>query len=112
MSDATLAEYFIEMAKTSKSADNLLRRVNNSGMVEIDAKFKPFAEELFGRVGKVSKAKGPSQLEIDTAIMMQKSKKYDLVDDEEEEVISKKKSKKIQKRQTLHFKRTCFVQRF
>lgn len=66
MSDATLAEYFIEMAKTSKSADNLLRRVNQSGMVDVDAKFKPFAVELFNKVGKAPKAKGPTQLEIDT----------------------------------------------
>ena len=66
MSDATLAEFFIEMAKTSKSADNLLRRVNESGMVDVDAKFKPFASELFSRVGKAYKPKGPSKLEIDT----------------------------------------------
>merc|ERR1712226_1224332 len=98
MSDATVAEYFLEMAKTSKSSKNLLQRVAQSGMVDIDEKFKPFADELFARVGKAPKVKGPSQLEIDTAIM--KSKKYDLVDEDDEsddEPTRAKKSKKSKK---------------
>merc|ERR1712038_1362358 len=63
-------------------------------MVEVDKSFVQFAKDLFKKVGKPPKVKGPSQLEIDTLKMQ--SKKYSMVDFDEE--ATEKKVKKVKRK--------------
>ena len=91
LSDSTLAEFFVEKAKTSKYYSDLLTRVQSSGMVEVDKSFVSFAKELFRRVGTAPKVKGPSQLEIDTLKMQEK--RYAMVDFDTEKPKKEKKKK-------------------
>lgn len=95
MSDKVLAEYFVENAKTAKSKKDLIMRIQNSGMAEMDAQMINFCNNLFARVGPEEKQEKMSRLLEDTLKM--KNKRYDLVSDDDDEYVSKKSKKSSKK---------------
>lgn len=50
MSDRTMAEYFVALAKKSSSADGLIDKIKDTGTIEVDSNVISFARELFERV--------------------------------------------------------------
>lgn len=50
MSDRTMAEYFVALAKKSSSAEALVDQIKDTGTIDVDANVISFARELFQRV--------------------------------------------------------------
>lgn len=50
MSDRTMAEYFVALAKKSSSVDALIDKIRDTGTIEVDSNVSSFARELFERV--------------------------------------------------------------
>ncbi len=50
MSDRTMAEYFVALAKKSNSVDALIDKIRDTGTIEVDSNVSSFARELFERV--------------------------------------------------------------
>merc|ERR1712157_11891 len=83
LSDTILAEFFIENAKASRSSNELISKIQNSGMADIDKSMTEFCNKMYDRFGKEAKKEKQSQLLIDTLAM--KSKTYNLVESSDEE---------------------------
>merc|ERR1712226_1211870 len=106
MSDKVVAEYLVETAKTARTPQDLLSRIQNQGMLTIDGKIKVFLYELFDRCGPDVKEKKMSRLLKDTLEM--KEKRYDLVESSSDDDVdlqpskSKSKKKKFKKSSKSH----------
>lgn len=51
MSDKHVAEYLINLATKSRSTDDFIQQVKHTGVIDVDATFKNFGEELWEKVG-------------------------------------------------------------
>jgi pre-mRNA-splicing factor ATP-dependent RNA helicase DHX16 len=50
MSDKTIAEFLVGLAKKSSSEDGLINAMRQTGVIEVDTKVVSFARELYQKV--------------------------------------------------------------
>jgi len=92
MSDRNLADFFIGLAKKSKSADNLIDKIRDTEALDISDRVKTFATQLYERCGSagttVSSGNKRSQenrrLEQEALALQAKNKSYALLESDDE----------------------------
>jgi pre-mRNA-splicing factor ATP-dependent RNA helicase DHX16 len=115
ISDAYIADFFIGLAKNSKSADELIGKIRDTETLNVDSAVTHFAQELFNKVPKagISNQKGDKRKLDNRATeraaldLAAKNRKFKLLSDDDEETEltvqpklkkSKKSSKKSSKK--------------
>ena len=111
ISDKAIAEYFVGLAKKSKSAEDLVSKIESTETLTIDPKVRTFANSLYERVPKTSgkevtsgqKRKSENREKERIAQELElKNKTYGLVQSDEEDtgptIRPKKKAKKDKKK--------------
>ena len=112
ISDKTIAEYFVSLAKQSSSSSDLIQRIRDTDTLQIDPNVEAFAQELFSKVPRrepktMSKTQAATKRE-EQKVREMTEKRYDLIkssseDDEKLKIKpgkNKKKSKKEKKKKT------------
>ncbi|ELT93001.1 hypothetical protein CAPTEDRAFT_48421, partial [Capitella teleta] len=85
ISDRTIAEYFVGMAKKSSSPQDLVEGLKKTGTVDIDATMKSFANELWGKVPHKLIEEKPARAVERAALELQKrNMAYKLLSDSDE----------------------------
>ena len=109
MSDRSVAEFFVHMAKKSPGEEAFIRQIQDTGAVDMTPQVEEFAKALFRRVPKATGA-GMSEgqrrreenraREKEVAEMARKNRSYALLSDDEEEmqIRPSKKAKKAKKK--------------
>lgn len=86
LSDRYIAEFLVELAKKSNSGDNFVRRLKETGAIDVNQAVEGFAQELWSRVPHKQSVEKPARaLEREALLQQQKNKRYALLSDSEGE---------------------------
>ncbi len=106
MSDRSVAEFFVHMAKKSKDKAGLLQKMRDTEAVDMTPEVEQFAGRLFDKVPRASgggpsagdKRRGENRAREATARAMEaRNSKYELLEDDDEEIMQVKPAKKVKK---------------
>lgn len=64
ISDKYIAQYFVGLATKSESPADLVKKLQDTGTVDVDDNIIAFAKELFDKVSKIFFLSGPFTLPI------------------------------------------------
>ncbi|XP_048777576.1 pre-mRNA-splicing factor ATP-dependent RNA helicase DHX16-like [Ostrea edulis] len=103
ISDNFISQFLLGLAKKSADPDEFIRKLRETGTVEIDANMINFAHELWNKLPrKVVAEKSSRILERQALEMQKKNKSYQLVDsdsDYDSNIVPSKRSKSDRKKQ-------------
>ena len=63
ISDRSIAEFILGLCQQSKSADDFLEKIKDTGAIDVNDKVAGFASELFGRIPREMTAGEKRRLE-------------------------------------------------
>ena len=96
LSDRYTAEFLVELAKKSNSGDNFVRKLKETGAIDVNQTVEGFAQELWSKVPHKQSVEKPARAQERKALLQQqKNKTYKLLSDsdgEEDTLSSKQKS--------------------
>lgn len=86
LSDRYTAEFLVELAKKSNSRDNFVRKLKETGAINVNQTVEEFAQELWSKVPHKQSVEKPARLqEREAKLQQQKNKSYKLLSDSEGE---------------------------
>ncbi|XP_043940421.1 pre-mRNA-splicing factor ATP-dependent RNA helicase DHX16 [Protopterus annectens] len=109
LSDKYVAQFLIGTSLRSSSSDDFIRRLEDTGTIDIDQRVRVFAEELWNKAPRKRVVERPSRVAEREAIALQKKNmSYTLLEDSEEsesEKIKVKHRKDEKKRKHKHLRK-------
>ncbi|XP_030053244.1 pre-mRNA-splicing factor ATP-dependent RNA helicase DHX16 [Microcaecilia unicolor] len=87
LSERHVAQFLVGTARRSASPEELLRRLRDTGALEVDARLEAFAGQLWSKIPRTQPAERPSRAaEREALAMQQKNHSYTLLEDSDESV--------------------------
>ncbi|XP_078497835.1 pre-mRNA-splicing factor ATP-dependent RNA helicase DHX16 [Lissotriton helveticus] len=103
LSDRHVAQFFVGTARRSADPDDLARRLQETGTLEVDAKVRQFCSELWNKIPRKQVVERPARAaEREALAIQQKNRTYSLLEDSEEsegETAERKRKRRAEKKQ-------------
>ncbi|XP_029441460.1 pre-mRNA-splicing factor ATP-dependent RNA helicase DHX16 isoform X2 [Rhinatrema bivittatum] len=111
LSERHVAQFLVGTARRCSSPEELLRRLRDTGALEMDARMEAFAGQLWSKVPRAQPAERPARAaEREALAMQQKNRSYTLLDSEEsggetEGVPRRQGGQRAEKRKRKHLRK-------
>uniref|UniRef100_A0A8C5QM52 RNA helicase n=1 Tax=Leptobrachium leishanense TaxID=445787 RepID=A0A8C5QM52_9ANUR len=106
MSDRHVAQFLVGTARRSSSSSDLLRRLNDTGAIDVTEKVKRFVEELWVKIPRKAPVERPARAaEREALAMQEKNRLYALLEDSEEDEEKERGGEKQKKKKNLRKRR-------